>query len=112
MVRVVISHPAIKKLVKPALHTCDVTLSGSVPWQTNDVIFYWVYVIVDGLEYQRLSQRHTIRAVNAGPAPRGPFQVPSPMFHLTPHVITVTVPGERGGDVTGWGGRGGGGGVM
>ncbi|XP_043229622.1 coagulation factor XII-like isoform X2 [Amphibalanus amphitrite] len=63
-----------------------------LPWQTNDVIFYWVYVIVDGLGYQRLGQRHVIRATNAGPPPRGPFQVPSPMFHLTPHVITVTVP--------------------
>ncbi|KAF0302321.1 Coagulation factor XII [Amphibalanus amphitrite] len=66
--------------------------SKALPWQTNDVIFYWVYVIVDGLGYQRLGQRHVIRATNAGPPPRGPFQVPSPMFHLTPHVITVTVP--------------------
>ena len=66
----------------------------SYPWQPGDVIFYWVYVIVDGLGYQRLGQRHTIRARNAGPPPRGPFKVPTASFHLTPHVITVTVPGE------------------
>ncbi|XP_037071874.1 transmembrane protease serine 11D-like [Pollicipes pollicipes] len=87
---------------RPGKYNKDLARDGDVfrgtvhfQWQTGDVIYYWVYVVVDGLGYQRLEQSHTIRAGGAGTtrAPsRGPFQVPTPSFHFTPFTITVAVP--------------------